>query len=203
MPPLSEIKQEDIETIKRLSKHFALKNCMQFDFMLDDVIAEIQEKLYRAYTLHDPDKGSSLLSYLYQRAYGASIDVRRKLVQQYKGIKRSQYNEENFKFLGFTVYSLDLLMEDTDERSGLELKADNLPNIDFNIDFENFLDTLTDRQRYVALMRIEGYTGTEIAKQINVTESRISQLCERIYDLYLQYNSEQRFSQHKDTLIKK
>jgi RNA polymerase sigma factor (sigma-70 family) len=191
MPPLTEITKEELEMIKRLAKHFAWKHCSEFDYMFEDVYLDIQERLYKAYTKYDPSKGALLNSWLWNKAFGASLDVRRKLISEIKDIKRREYDKETVAHGRHKSISLDNISEETDTHGAFQLEDKTLPDIDFHIDFENFLDSLSDKYRYIVYLRLEGYTGVEIGRLLDITESRVSQICEKIYDRYLRFSSEQ------------
>lgn len=130
----------------------------------DEAVGVGNEGLVQAALRYDPAQGE-FKTYAYRRIRGAIIDhCRKDAFVGRKGLERGEkvtmvsVNETND--FGEAIVQIAAIDSDPDLR----------------IDFENALKKLTDREQKVVLSIATGIRGTELAVELGVTESRVSQI---------------------------
>lgn len=124
---------------------------------------------------HDPKLGdidTNFCSFAYPRIKGAVIDA----VRTHGFVKRRGIEK------GITAHfvSLDAPIRldehvSTGREMYIELEAIS-GDQDLVLDFEDAMGTLSEREQYVVLALATGKKGRELAEELNVSESRISQI---------------------------
>lgn len=121
---------------------------------------------------YDPERGTLqtlFRSYAYPRIRGAVIDeVRRQTFVRRRGIEQG---------INFVMLSMDYELSEED---GSQLAFEVGEDIDFDIwlSFSEAMDTLDERETKVMLALMAGVTGRELALDLGVTESRVSQIAQ-------------------------
>lgn len=123
-------------------------------------------------TKHDPhgaDIDTHFKSFAYPRIRGAVFDAsRRSSFVRRRGLEKG---------LSFDMVSIDAPSGLSDDgMMPLYQLAAVEGDPDLMIDFEAALKTLSEREQFIVMSFGAGVTGKEIAKQLNVTESRVSQI---------------------------
>ena len=120
---------------------------------------------------HDPntsDIDTHFKSFAYPRIRGAVIDAsRRTSFVRRRGLERG---------LSVEMVSLDGGTSTYGEEMPVFQLAAIEGDPDLMIDFQSAMKTLSDRERFIVMSFGAGITGKEIAKQLNITESRVSQI---------------------------
>lgn len=119
---------------------------------------------------HDPEISSlntNFRSYAYPRIRGSILDeCRRQTFVRRRGLEKG---------IRFQMLSFDQTHESEDgDTLHWEFGFEEDPGL--RLDFSNALKVLTDREQTVVLKMMAGVTGRELAQEVGVTESRISQI---------------------------
>lgn len=121
---------------------------------------------------HDPSLGdidTNFKSFAYPRIRGAVIDhVRGDGFIKRRGIEKGM--KANF-------VSLDEPFRLKESGSDLYIELEAVTgDTDLVLDFEDAMTALTERERYVVLALATGKKGRELAEELGVSESRVSQI---------------------------
>lgn len=177
-PKLTDEQLRLVETYRSFARNVATQVIRKVPIEREDAIQAAMVGLVQAagrfdVAKHDPSKSSVdeyFKSFAYPRIRGSVIDqARRDSFVRRRGLERG---------VKFNMVSLDKTIERGD--GGSDLPVVDLAAItgdpDLKIDFERALGTLTDRERHVVLSLAVGARGWELAEELSVTESRISQI---------------------------
>lgn len=166
-----------VEKFMPFAKNTAVKVAKKLPIDPDDAIQVAYEGLVNCAQRFNPEKHDPLQSpidnyfkaYIYPRISGAVIDqARRDTFAKRRGLEKG---------IKFRMDSLDATREGED---GNDMPVIDLASItgdpDLKIDFERAMLKLTDKERHVIMSLAVGGRGWEIAEELGVTESRISQI---------------------------
>lgn len=136
----------------------------------------------------DPSLGdidTHFKAFAYLRIRGAVIDhARKNTFVKRRGIEKG---------LSYPMVSLDAPISfctDSEESTTTRHLAAVSGDPDLMLDFEAAIATLTEREKYVVLALAAGAKGRELADELGITESRISQLNAKAKDKIANYMEE-------------
>ena len=165
---LSAIEQEALildhqEFAKKLAN--AVVNSQRLTIEYEEAQSCALVGLVDAAQRYDPTRSVSFKSFAYRRIAGEIIDhCRRNSFVRRRGLEKG---------IKYEVVSANTGWEDDSEFAILPaIQVD----VDLKLDFEVALEILTDREKRVVLALAAGARGREVAADLGVTESRVSQI---------------------------
>lgn len=175
MAPLTPAVRDGlIEQFRGFAKAIAYDLAPSLPIELDDAISVAYEGLIQAANKldadrFDPKRGpleTNFKSLAYMRIRGAIFDEVRKT----SFVKRRGHE----KGLKFDMISLNKTRTDSDGHLSPVLEIPVLES--FDPEYREALDALSDRERFIILGQVAGYTNIELAEHLGVSHSRVSQL---------------------------
>lgn len=121
----------------------------------------------------DPNRGTLdtlFRSYAYPRIRGAVIDeVRKQTFVRRRGVEQG---------IKFTMLSMDFDMTNDEDGSLFSWEVGTIEDVDAWISLTDAMELLDERESKVVLGLMMGVTGRELALDLGITESRISQIAQ-------------------------
>ena len=170
-----------IEKFTPFARAVAAKEAAELNLpiSIEDAIGAAQLGLVEAasrfnFEQHDPTRGdidTNFKSFAYLRIRGSVIDeARRNSIVKRRGHEKGV----RVQMLSLDEYGVNNYGDEYNEPL-IQLEAISA-DADMVIDFESALDVLTPRERKVVMGLAVGARGRELAAELGVTESRVSQI---------------------------
>lgn len=135
----------------------------------DDLVQVGRIALWRCAKKYDPDKGK-FTTYAYQSIYHSMLRELGKRKATVSLNMRVDHEE-------------DIELQDT-----IEDFRQSLDNLDLRFELEEFLKTLTDRQRIILTKRAIGKTYVEIAEELGIGKSLVGNEVKMAFRLWKKFN---------------